>query len=194
MDKNPDQALADSLRHYIEESRSRGPHIILASKPFHKAELVSSLLDMRSCPAIVLDFDLLYSGYVASGMIQKKDDVEIFCPYKDEWNATLRIVLERISLKRHMVIIDSFNGLHGMHDGRDSARLVNASLMLLAYAGGFHKCPVIVMALTRRNKKLEHVLSPGGRRIMHYKGQCLYMAGKTDGMLHLTVLHQAGQT
>ena len=33
--------------------------------------------------------DLLYTGYVQSGMIQKKGNVTIFCPNKTNWKKDL---------------------------------------------------------------------------------------------------------
>ena len=58
--------------------------------------------------------------------------------------------------ERLLVIVDSFNGLHNMYD-KDSARFVNASLMLLAFMARFKRCSVVTMALARKNLSLIHI-------------------------------------
>lgn len=188
MDKNPDQILADALKQIGDRSSEHNPNIILASKPFHKAELVNLLLDSIDYPVILLDFDLLYSGYVTSKMIQKRDDIQVFCPQKEDWNKILHSVLEKIYRERFMVIIDSFNGFHNMYNDKDSARFVNASLMLLAFIGKFQKCPVVVMAMARKNKKNKWILSPGGRHILNSKNSNLYTLNKDKDVLSITPL------
>lgn len=190
LDKNPDQILAERLRQIRDGSSEYNPNIILASKPFHKAEMVNLLLNSINYPVILLDFDLLYSGYVASKMIQKRDDVHIFRPQREDWDKTLHTVLEKICQERFMVIIDSFNGFHNMYNDKDSARFVNASLMLLAFVGKFQRCPVVAMALARKNKRNEWVLSPGGRRIINSKNSHLYTVSKNDDVLSVTLLEK----
>ena len=191
MDKNPDRSLAGSLGQIQDGLSWHGPNIILASKPFHKAELATSLLDAAGCPVTFLDFDLLYSGYVASGMVQKKDGVLILRPRRDDWDEILHGVLVRMSAERTMVVIDSFNGLHNMYSGRGSARFVNASLMLLAYMGKFKRCPVVALALARKNARGEWILSPGGRHVMNPKNSGLYGLREAGGALSVTPLGRA---
>ena len=193
MDKNPDQVLADILKQIGGESSEHNPSIILASKPFHKAELVDSLLDSVNYPVIFLDFDLLYSGYVTSKIVKQRDDIHVFRPQKDDWNEILHSVLEKIYRERFMVIIDSFNGFHNMYDDKGSARFVNASLMLLAFIGKFLRCPVVVMALARKNKKNQWILSPGGRHVINPKNSSLYTVNKNEDVLSITPLKHSMQ-
>ena len=40
-------------------------------------------------PIIFVDMDLLYTGYIESGMIQKKNNVTIFHPNKIDWKEKL---------------------------------------------------------------------------------------------------------
>lgn len=163
-----------------------GPNIILVSKPFHKAEFVNSLLDSVDYPVTFLDFDLLYSGYVTSKLVQKRDHVSIFCPQRNDWKQILHGVLAKIHQEKSMVIIDSFNGLHNMYSDKDSGRFVNASLMLLAFIGQFKRCPIIVMALARKNQKNRWVLSPGGRQIINSKNLNFYILDRDSDTLSVT--------
>lgn len=187
MDKNPDQTITDVLKQ-ISNPTERGPSIILSSRPFHKAELVNMLLDSAQSPAVILDFDLLYSGYVESGMVQKRDDVHVFCPQRNDWKEILCSVIEKMCQERLLVIIDSFNGLHNMYD-KDSARFVNASLMLLAFMARFKRCSVVTMALARKNTHDNWVLLPGGRRITSSKKSDLFIAEKNNGTLSVAPLN-----
>ena len=56
--------------------------------------------------------DLLYTGYVQSKMIQKKENVTIFCPDKTNWDEKLSEIISKVSKERFLVIIDSFNGIY----------------------------------------------------------------------------------
>ena len=181
-DKNPDYAAA--LKRLADASSKRNLSIIMASEPFHKAELVNSLLDYVDCPAILLDFDLLYSGYLKSGLIPKRPGLHLFCPHGEaDWNKALHSTLAMMVQNRFMVIVDSLNGLHSIHPGKDSARFVNASLMLLAFVGRLRQCPVVVITLAKKSRA-RWVLSPGGRTIMTPKNSQLYTLDRTD-TLHI---------
>ncbi|WP_342399201.1 hypothetical protein [Nitrosopumilus piranensis] len=85
MDKNPDQILDSKLIHIQNEFREKIPSIVLCSEPFHKAEFLKKLIDSIESPIIFVDMDLLYTGYVESGIIQKRNNVTIFHPTKENW-------------------------------------------------------------------------------------------------------------
>ena len=191
MDKNAERIIPDSLQRIETGLLGSGPHLILASRPFHKAESLNLLLHNANCPALVLDFDLMYSGYVASNMIQARDNIQIIRPRVEDWNNTLRHILEKMCQERLLIIIDSFNGFHNMYSDMDSARFVNASLMLLAFVGRFKKCPVIAMALARKSKKDKWILMPGGRQIISPKNSNLYTVSKDGDTLCLTQCNHA---
>ncbi len=190
MDKNPYRISADSLGQIREDFSSHNPNIILASDPFHKAELATSLLRSADCPVIFLDFDLMYSGYVAARLVERRENVRIIRTSRGGWQETLHGVLGKISVARSMVIIDSFNGFHSMYGEKESARFVNASLMLISYMGSFRKCPVVALALARRNAQNRWILSPGGRHITGSENSRLYSLRKTGGALYLQQIAQ----
>ena len=192
MDKNPDWSCGPEQ---IREFSRHNPNIIISSSPFEKTKLADSLLRAADCPAVFLDFDLLYSGYMTSGLIQKRDDIMLVRANMQDWNKTLQTVLEQMSRDRLMVVLDSFNGFHNMYGDIKSARLVNASLMLLSYVAGFKGCPVVALALTRQNSLGRWVMSPGGRQIVGSKNSCLYSIRNDNGVLSLRrIRDQAGKT
>ena len=188
MDKNAERILTDNLKRMGSGLSGSGPHFILSSRPFHKAESLNLLLHYSNHPAVILDFDLMYSGYVASNMIQARDDIQVIRPRVEDWNKTLRYILEKMCQERLLVIIDSFNGFHNMYSDMESARFVNASLMLLAFVGRFKRCPVIATALARKSKKDRWILMPGGRHIIRPKNSNLYMVSKDADTLCLVPL------
>ena len=71
LDKNPKWILDIDLVQLKNEFSDKNPNIILYSEPFVKSEFLNRLIDSTAFPVIFLDFDLLYSGYVISGMIKK---------------------------------------------------------------------------------------------------------------------------
>ena len=116
-----------------KEFENNVPSLVVCSEPFNKAEFLIHLINSTNFPIIFVDFDFLYSGYVKSGMIEKKNNITIMQPNKDNWNETLTEVLSKKSQEKFLIIIDSLNGIYNMFDDLDSVRFVNSSLMLLIF-------------------------------------------------------------
>ena len=116
LDKNPELAIDDDLTKIQIEFEQKNPNIILCSKPFHKIEFLNRLINSVKDPIIIVDMDLLYTGYVQSGMIKKKENVTIFCPDKIDWKEKISKIISNISKERFLVIIDSFNGVYNLFD------------------------------------------------------------------------------
>ena len=110
LDKSPDQILDSKLVHIQNEFKEKIPNIILCSEPFHKAEFLNKLINSVENPIIFVDLDLLYTGYVESGMIQKKSNLTIFHPSKENWKEKFTEIITKVSQEKFLVIIDSFNG------------------------------------------------------------------------------------
>jgi hypothetical protein len=130
--KNPEQIIDNDLTQIQIKFKQNNPNIILCSKPFHKIEFLNRLINSTEEPVIIVDMDLLYSGYIQSGMIQKKDNVMIFCLDKTNWRKKLSEIISKVSKERFLVIIDSFNGIYNVFDDLESARFINSCIMLLA--------------------------------------------------------------
>ncbi|MFB5610114.1 MAG: hypothetical protein ACE5Q5_07840, partial [Nitrosarchaeum sp.] len=108
LDKNPEQILDTNLVHIQNEFRKNIPSIVLCSEPFHKTEFLNRLINSVKNEIIFVDMDLLYTGYIESGMIQKKDNVIIFQPDKENWQKQLSKIITQVSRKKFLVVIDSF--------------------------------------------------------------------------------------
>jgi hypothetical protein len=110
--------------------------------------------------------DLLYTGYVESGMIQKKNNVTIFHPDKVSWREKLLEIITKVSKEKFLVVIDSFNGVYNMFNDLESARFINSCIMLLSSIGKQTSSSVVIIAMARKKEDNEWILSPGGKQII----------------------------
>ena len=122
--------------------------------------------------------DLLYTGYVESKMIQKKENVIIFCPNKTNWKEKLSEIISKISKEKCLVIIDSFNGIYNLFDNLEYARSINSSIMLLSDIGNQTRSTVIITTMARKKENDEWVLLPGGKHVIKSEKTGLYFLKK----------------
>ena len=192
LDKNPKLSIDDDLMKIQIEFEQKNPNIILCSKPFHKIEFLNRLINSVKDPIIIVDMDLLYTGYVQSGMIKKKENVTIFCPEKIDWKEKLSKIISNISKERFLVIVDSFNGVYNLFDGLESARFINSCIMLLSSIGNQTKSSVIVTGMARKKDDDEWVLSPGGKHIIKSEKTGVYFLKKSLNDLVIVTLEKVG--
>ena len=192
LDKTPEQTLDNDLTYVKEEFSNKNPNIILCSEPFLKAEFLNKLIDSINYPVIFLDFDLLYSGYIVSEMIEKNDKVIIYRPSKADLKKIISEIAKRISNGKNLVVIDSFNGFYNIFDDKESGRFINASLMLLSSIGRENDSSVIITAIARKNDNDEWILSPGGRHIIDSKKSGVYNLKRIGNNMMLNSLNQIG--
>ena len=190
LDKNPDQIIDNDLTQIQIKFEQNNPNIVLCSKPFHKVEFLDKLINSTEDPIIFIDMDLLYTGYVQSGMIQKKENVVIFCPNKTNWKEKISEIISNISKKRFLVIIDSFNGLYNLFDELESAIFINSCLMLLSSIGNQTKSSVVITGMARRKKDDSWVLSPGGKHIIKSEKTGIYFLKKMGNNLIIDTLNK----
>lgn len=165
LDKSPELSIDDLSKIQIELEQ-KNPNIVLCSKPFHRIEFLNRLINSVEDPIIVVDADLLYTGYVESGMIKKKENLVIFNPDNKDWKEKLSKIISKVSKERCLVIIDSFNGVYNLFDELESAILVNSCIMLLSAIGNQTKSSVIVTGMARKKENGGWILSPGGKHII----------------------------
>ena len=176
--KNPEQIIDNDLKQIQIKFEQNNPNIILSSKPFHKIEFLNRLINSTEKPVIIVDMDLLYSGYIQSEMIQKKDNVIIFCLDKTNWEEKLSEIISKVSKERFLVIIDSFNGIYNVFDDLESARFINSCIMLLASIGNHTKSPILITGIARKKENDEWVLLPGGKHIIKSEKTGVYFLKK----------------
>ena len=185
LDKSPEWVLDNSLLHIKNEFEKNIPSIILCSDPFHKTEFLNRLINSIEHQIIFVDMDLLYTGYVESGMIRKKDNVIIFHPDKTNWKKELSNVITKISKERILVVIDSFNGVYNMFDDLESVRFINSCIMFLSSFGRETNSSVIVTGMARK-KEGNWIISPGGKQIIKSTKTGVYFLKKIEKNLIIT--------
>ncbi len=190
LDKNPEQITDNDLTQIQIKFEQNNPNIVLYSKPFHKVEFLDRLINSTEDPTIFIDMDLLYTGYVESGMIQKKKNVVIFCPNKTNWKEKISEIISSISKERFLVIIDSFNGLYNLFDELESAIFINSCLMLLSSVGNQTKSSVVITGMARRKENNGWVLSPGGKHIIKSEKTGVYFLKKVRNDLIIDTLNK----
>lgn len=189
LDKNPEQISDNELIYVRNEFSSKNPNVILCSEPFLKSEFLNELINSVNNPVIFLDFDLLYSGYIVSEMIEKNDKVIIYRPSKADLKKIISEIAKRISNGKNLVVIDSFNGFYNIFDDKESGKFINASLMLLSSIGRENGSSVIITAIVRKNDNDEWILSPGGRHIIDSKKSGKYHLKRINNNLILSSLN-----
>ena len=185
MDKNPKWILDNDLVQLKNEFSNKNPNLILCSKPFLKSEFLNRIIDSTTFPVIFLDFDLLYSGYVISGMIKKNENVKILRSSRINLEKNLKEIIERISKEKVLVILDSFNGVYNMFDELESARFINATIMLLSSVARHTKSLIVATAMVIKNDNGEWILSPSGRHLIDSKKSGIYDLGISETSLVL---------
>jgi hypothetical protein len=190
LDKNPEQSTDNDLTQIQIKFEQNNPNIILCSKPFHKMEFLNRLINSTEDPIIFIDMDLLYTGYVESRMIQKKEDLTIFCPNKINWEKKLSEIISQVSKDRFLVIIDSFNGIYNLFDELESARFINSCVMLLSSISNHAKSSVVITGIVRKKENGDWVLSPGGKHIIKSEKTGVYFLKKTENDLIIDSLNQ----
>jgi len=180
LDKNPERVLDNNLANIKKEFEKNLPNILLFSEPFEKNLFLDKLITSIENSIIFIDIDLLYTGYVKSGMIKKKDNVELYQPNKENWEKDLSKIINKISKNKFFVIIDSFNRIYNMFDELESAIFINSCIMLLSSLGRKTNSSVIVTAMARKNENKEWILSPGGKQIIKSSKTGIYLLKKTN--------------
>ncbi|MEK6877654.1 MAG: hypothetical protein AABZ49_03415 [Thermoproteota archaeon] len=140
---------------------------ILYSEPFLKAGFIAKLIQDTKIDILYLDLDLLYSGYVTSGILLAPQNLSLFQPTSESWNKTLTNLLIKLSTIKSLVIVDSFNGLYNLlNERKEIGKLVNSYIMLIASMARKTDSYVVVASMARFKKEEGWILSPTGKRLI----------------------------
>jgi len=140
---------------------------ILYSDPFLKAGFIAKLVQDTKIDILYLDLDLLYSGYVVSGMLTTPSNLSLFQPTMELWNKILTNILVKLSIKKSIIIVDSLNGLYNLlNEKKEIGKLVNSYIMLITSIARKTDSYVVVASMARFKKEEGWVLSPTGKRLI----------------------------
>ena len=188
LDKSSEQILDNNLTYIQKEFEQNIPSIVLCSESFHKIEFLNRLINSVKDPIIFIDMDLLYTGYVESGMIPNKNNIIIFHLEKKSWGKKLTEIISKVSKEKFFVVIDSFNGVYNMFDDLEFTRFVNSCIMLLASIGKQTRCTVVVTTIARKKENDSWVLSPGGKQIIKSGKTGVYFLKKIENDLVINTI------
>ena len=142
-------------------------NFVLYSDPFIKAGFIAKLVQDTKIDILYLDLDLLYSGYITSGMLYVPQNLTLFQPTFETWNKILTDVLVKSSIKKSVIIVDSLNGLFNILNKRkEIGKLVTSYVMLLASIAQSTDSYVIIASMVRFKKEEGWILSPTGKRLI----------------------------
>ena len=127
-----------------------GPEIILCSHPFLKCIFLEKLVRHARCGVLYLDFDMLYSGYTGAGIFKQPHNVLIRQPSLSDWRDELTSIIQMTSIRRHLIVIDSLNGMFTTFGHKDAMHLAFHSITLLASLGSDINTRVAVAAISRK--------------------------------------------
>jgi hypothetical protein len=145
-------------------------NFVLSSDPFLKAGFLSKLVQDTDQNILYLDLDLLYSGYVTSGILEPKKNVTLFQPDNITLNNALKEILAKASMSKSIIIVDSINGLYNLlNRKKDIGKVVTSIIMLLASIAHTTNSHVIVASMVRYKKEEGWILSPTGKRLIDTK-------------------------
>lgn len=187
LDKNPEAKNSESLNllRIFEENLMT---LITYSNPFSKIGFFFKLFSLIKIPIIYLDFDLLYSGYVCSKIVQKKEEFSFIRPSKNNWNEIFKDLLLKISKEKHLIILDSLNSMFTMfHDRPDVGRWVNSSVFLLITVAKMTNSPVSCTASVIQKKEEDWILSITGRHLIDVKNSARIHLDSLDSKLMLKI-------
>ena len=192
MDKNPEIILDNNLENIQNEFKKNIPNLVLCSNSFHKIEFLNRLIISVKNPIIFVDMDLLYSGYIKSEIIQEKNNLILFQPNKLNWKEKLSDIISKVSKKKFLIIIDSFNGIYNLFDDLESARFVNSCIMLLSSLGKQANSTILITAMARKKENDEWILLPGGKHIMKSAKTGVYFLKKIENDLIIKSIPKNG--
>jgi len=143
---------------------------VFYSDPFLKAGFISKLVQDTKLEVLYLDLDLLYSGYVVSGIIPTEKNLTLFQPTTETLYKMIKEILVKASLSQTIIIVDSLNGLFNMLNRKKNiGKTVMSIMMLLASIAKMTKSYLIVASMVRYKKEEGWILSPTGKRLIETK-------------------------
>ena len=111
LDKNPKIESADDFSEIIKILELNQVNSLMFSNPILKTVFLNKIIQAEKYQIYYLDFDLLYSGYLNSGIFFENNKIKLFQPTKDNFLEILKKIMHTISKEKSVVILDSLNGL-----------------------------------------------------------------------------------
>ena len=185
LSKNPEQ-VNSKIENILEQNLL---NIIYYENSFAKARFLTKTIEKWDIPTFYLDFDLLYSGYVKANMVPTLKNVKLLWPNSENLRENLESVIEKISMTKSVVVIDSLNGFFNILEDDDAGMLINSFIMMLASSAKNTKSIILVGSLSKLNEENEFVLYSSGRHVIDNKHMEKIQLVESNGLLKINILN-----
>lgn len=185
LSKNPEQ-VNSKIESILEQNLI---NIIYYENSFAKAKFLTKTIEKWDIPTFYLDFDLLYSGYVKANMVPTLKNVTLLWPNSENLRDNLESVIEKISMTKSVVVIDSLNGFFNTLEDDDAGMLINSFIMMLASSAKNTKSIILVGSLSKLNDENEFVLYSSGRHVIDNKHMKKIQLVESNGLLKINILN-----
>ena len=153
-----------AIQNILEQNTT---NMIFYEDSFAKTAFFTKEIPNWEIPIFYFDFDLQYTSFVRAGITPPLKNLTFLYPENGSIREDLKSVIKKISNKRSLIIIDSFNGFFNILEGeKDLGRLINSFLMLLVSSGKHTKSTVVVGVLSKLNDENKWILYNTGRRVI----------------------------
>jgi len=185
LSKNPEQ-VNSKIENILEQNLL---NIIYYENSFAKAKFLTKTIEKWDIPTFYLDFDLLYSGYVKANVVPTLKNVTLLWPNSENLRENLESVIEKISMTKSVVVIDSLNGFFNILEDEDAGMLINSFIMMLASSAKNTKSIILVGSLSKLNEENEFVLYSSGRHVIDNKHMKKIQLVESNGLLKINILN-----
>ena len=185
LSKNPGQ-VNSKIENILEQNLL---NIIYYENSFAKAKFLTKTIEKWDIPTFYLDFDLLYSGYVKANVVPTLKNVTLLWPNSENLRENLESVIEKISMTKSVVVIDSLNGFFNILKDDDAGMLINSFIMMLASSAKNTKSIILVGSLSKLNEENEFVLYSSGRHVFDNKHMKKIQLVESNGLLKINILN-----
>ena len=156
---------------------------VICADPLAKSAFFDEVIASTQGNVIYVDFDLMYSGHVASDILAQHENVEIIIPAQHNVLKIMTKAITHTLQDDSLIIIDSLNGMHRTYKSKDGLA-VNATLMMLASFARQSKSSVLISCTAVHDSEYGWSLSPIRRRIVKLgdKASILYVKSAKNGI------------
>ena len=185
LSKNP-EPINSKIENILEQNLL---NIIYYENSFAKTKFLIKTIEKWDIPIFYLDFDLLYSGYVKANMVPTPKNVTLLWPNGENFRENLESIIEKISMTRSVVVIDSLNGFFNVLNDDDAGMLINSFIMMLASSAKNTKSIILVGSLSKLNEENEFVLHSSGRHVIDNKHMEKIQLVESEDLLKINILN-----
>jgi len=161
-------------------------NLIFYKDSFSKIKAVNKIIESFDTPVIYLDLDLLFSGYIESGQITNAQNLKVIRPNIGNLKHLLPKILNKISIQKFLVVLDSLNGLYSFTKGDSPGRFVNSLIMLISANLKYSQSILLVTCLAQ--KKENTWIMPTGKHILESENVNRFLISESNEKIKFEVV------